>query len=102
MFVLLKFQTNRYVIPEGSPREHDEFLEYDTPVRAGSFYSPATQQDFPPGQIMQAGYTPEKRCLAATAGPQEADKFALLQIKREILENRQPVSIRSAGTHDGE
>src|SRR6185295_6356431 len=39
-----------------------------------------------PGETVQAGHRPQQRGLAAAAGPEDADQFALLDLHRVVLE----------------
>src|SRR3974390_1221137 len=82
------------VVPHGQPRKQSEFLEQQDAVGARTQDGFAIDDYFPRCRPVKPGQKMKKRRFAAARRSDDADEFALFDLKIDILQGRSKRSSR--------
>src|SRR5260370_31938324 len=74
-----ELEAEGHVLHHGQPWEQGVVLEYDAAIRARTGNRLAVDADLATARTLEAGHDVQERGLAATAPPQEADEFTVLE-----------------------
>ena len=79
------------VTVDGLPREQHVRLEDQSAIRPRSVDDLAIEGDAPGGRLLQPGDDAQQCTLAALPWPEDDQQFLVVDIERDILEDRNPL-----------